>query len=250
MPSASPQLITDQLFEKLSPSIESGENFLGEFEIFSIIREAKKIPIEDESCSIQGLAWIVLGDIQKGCDLCEAAISINPYESALWGNYAIAVGQKGMHALQRDILKRSVDIRNPALMTFDFIISSFWADYEEMSRVKNMFKSLGNIELSEKHKGDYMSAEAIYNTLGKLSELERENLSKMANLAMDIMSNHQLKAKNSGQYVAPDGMLSFNYDVFSVPASFIIMLNDELANKIVEHDLYNAESIVMFTPGD
>ncbi|EEI5921769.1 hypothetical protein GYC56_005266, partial [Salmonella enterica] len=47
MPAASPQLITDQLFEKLSPSIEKGENLLGEFELFSIIRDAKKIPVED-----------------------------------------------------------------------------------------------------------------------------------------------------------------------------------------------------------
>ncbi|QXA50748.1 hypothetical protein I6L58_06865 [Enterobacter cancerogenus] len=250
MPAASPKLITDQLFEKLSPSIEKGENLLGEFELFSIIRDAKKIPVEDESLAIQGLAWIVFGDLKKGCDLCEAAISINPSESALWGNYAIAVGQKGNHALQRNILKRSVVIRNPSLLVFNFIVSSFWADYNEMARVVGLFQRLGTVELTEKQQGDYMSAEAIYNTLGKLPGNEREDLSKMANLAMDIMMGHNLSAKNSGQYVAPDGMLSFNYDLFNVSPDFIVMLNDELATKIVEHELHNAKAIVLFTPGD
>lgn len=250
MPATSPQLITDQLFERLSPSIEKGENLIGEFEVHSIIREAKKIPVEDESLSIQGLCWIVLGNLDKGSRLCEQAISLNPTETALWGNYAIGVGQKANHALQRDILKRSVEIRSPSLMTFDFIVSSFWADYNEMARVRRLFKGLGSVELTEKQEGDYMSAEAIYNTLDKLSEKERESLSKMANLAMEIMMNHKLKARHSGQYVAPDGMLSFNYDVFNTSPDFIVMLNDELSTKIVEHDLYDAKSIVLFTPGD
>ncbi|KLV69669.1 MULTISPECIES: hypothetical protein [Citrobacter freundii complex] len=250
MAATSPQLITDQLFEKLSPSIEKGENLIGEFELFSIIRDAKKIPVEDESLAIQGLAWIVFGDMPKGCDLCEAAISINPSEGALWGNYAVAVGQKGNHALQRDILKRSVVIRNPSLLVFDFIVSSFWADYSEMSRVRNLFKSLDSVELTEKQEGDYMNAETIYNTLDRFPDDERNSLSRMANIAMEIMISHNLKAKNSGQYVAPDGMLSFNYDVFNTSADFIVKLNDELATKIVEHGLYNAKSIVLFTPGD
>lgn len=245
----SAELITNQLFDRLFPSIEKGENLIGEFEVFGIIRDAKKIPEKDESLSVQGLAWIVLGDIDKGAELCEQAIEINPTESAIWINYAVALGQRGFYAEQRSVLNRSTITLSPSLLLFDFIISSFWADYKEMSRIKDMFVSLDGIELNDKQKEDYMMAEAIYNTLDSLSEKERCSLSEMANIAMDVLSKHNIKTKNSGQYVAPDGMLSFNYDVFNVPVGTIIKLNDELANRIVEQGLYDAQSIVLFTPG-
>lgn len=245
----SAELITNQLFDRLFPSIESGENLIGEFEVFGIIRDAKKIPEEDESLAVQGLAWLVLGDIEKGAELCEQAIDINPTESAIWINYAVALGQRGFYSKQRSVLNKSTVTLIPSLMLFDFIISSFWADYNEMNRVKDIFKSLDGIELSDKQKEDYMMAEAIYNTLDSLSEKERAFLYEMANIAMEVLSKHQLKTKNSGQYVAPDGMLSFNYDVSEVSADSIVELNDELASRIVEQGLYNAQSIVLFTPG-
>lgn len=250
MPAASPELITDSLFEKLSPSLEKGENLLGEFELFGIIRDAKKIPVEDESLAIQGLAWIILGDMEKGIELSEASLALNPTQSAQWGNYAIAASQKAYHALQRDILKRSVQIRNPSLMVFDFIVASFWADYKEMQRVKSLFKSLDEIELTDKQKGDYMNADAIYNTLSRLPEHDREQLSQMADLAMEIMTNRKIRARNSGQYVAPDGLLSFSYEIFDAAADYIVDLNDDLATMIVEKKLHDAKSIVLFTPGD
>ena len=250
MPAALPQTIADSLFDKLAPSIEKGENLLDEFEVHSIIRDAKKIPSEFESLAIQGLAWLVLGNLKKGCELCESAISLNPYASALWGNYAVCVGQRKYHALQREILKRSVDIRSPALLVFDFIVASFWADYDEMARVKSIFKSLDLATLTQKQQKDYINAEAIYNTLDSISEKERKSLAEMANLVMEMMFEYKLKARNSDRYIAPDGTISFNYDVFDVSAGFIVQLNDELASKIVEHRLHNAESIVLFTPGD
>ncbi|TKU47852.1 hypothetical protein FDW94_07190 [Citrobacter sp. wls757] len=250
MSSASPEPITDKLFERLFPSLEQGMNLLGEFEVFSIIRDAKKIPVEDESLTIQGMGWIVLGDIEKGSELCERALSINSSESAIWINYAVAIGQKGLYAKQREILKRGAGVLLPSLMIFDFITSSFWADYEEMYRVKDLFKSLGDIELSDKQKGDFMGAEVIYDTLGKMPTLERSKLSEMASLAMQVLENNCVKARNCGQYVAPDGMLSFNYDVSRASSDLIIKLNDELASKIVENNLFDAESIVLFTPGD
>lgn len=245
----SAELITNQLFDRLFPSIEKGENLLGEFEIFGIIRDAKKIPEKDESFSVQGLAWLVLGEVEKGSELCEQAIEINPTESAIWINYAVALGQRGHYSRQRSVLNRSAFTLSPSLMLFDFIISSFWADYREMNRVKEIFKSLDGIELSEKQKEDYKMAEVIYDTLDSLSEAEQTSLAEMANLAMEILTRHKLKTKNSAQYVAPDGMLSFNYDVFEATANSIVKLNDELASEIVEHGLYNAKSIVLFTPG-
>lgn len=250
MPSASPKLITDQLFERLFPSLEKGENLLGEFEVFSIIRDAKKIPVEDESLTIQGMGWIVLGDIEKGSELCERALSINSSESAIWINYAVALGQKGLYTKQRKVLERGASELLPSVMIFDFITSSFWADYEEMKRVKSLFKSLDNIELSDKQKGDYMGAEVIYETLEKLSMSERNKLSGMAALAMLVLEHNDVRARNCGQYVAPDGMLSFNYDVTGATSDLIVKLNDELASKIVENNLFDSESIVLFTPGD
>lgn len=249
MSSASPKLITDQLFGRLFPSLEKGENLLGEFEVFSIIRDAKKIPVEDESLTIQGMGWIVLGDVEKGSKLCEQALSLNSSESAIWINYAVALGQKGLYTKQRDVLKRGASVLLPSLMLFDFITSSFWADYEEMKRVKSLFKSLDDIELSDKQKGDYMSAEVIYETLETLSASERSKLSDMAALAMLVLEHNSVKARSCGQYVAPDGMLSFNYDITDVSSDLIVKLNDELASKIVENDLFDAESIVLFTPG-
>lgn len=44
-------------------------------------------------------------------------------------------------------------------------------------------------------------------------------------------------------------MLSFNYDVTGATPDLIVKLNDELASKIVENDLFDADSIVLFTPG-
>jgi hypothetical protein len=250
MSSASPKLITDQLFERLFPSLEQGENLLGEFEVFSIIRDAKKIPVEDESLTIQGMGWIVLGDVEKGSELCERALSINSSESAIWINYAVALGQKCLYTKQRKILKRGADMLLPSLMMFDFITSSFWADHEEMKRVKKLFKNLGDIELSDKQKGDYMGAEVIYDTLEKLPISERDKLSGMAALAMLILESNGVRARNCGQYVSPDGMLSFNYNVAGATADLIVKLNDELASKIVENNLFDADSIVLFTPGD
>jgi len=250
MPAASPQPITDQLLERLAPSIREGENLLGEFEIFSIIRDAKKISAKDQSLFIQGLAWIIQDDLHQGIKLCEDALTLNPYSGSIWVTYATAVGQKKHHGLQREILKRSVQIKNPSLMIIDFIVASFWVDYNEMKRVKSLYKSFDAIELTEKKKNDYMKAESVYNILSQLSNEDRNQLSQMADFVMKIMFNHSITAKNSSYYVDPDGMLSFSYGVFNESPRFIVELNDELASMIVDNELHNANSIVLFTPGD
>lgn len=93
-----------ELLEILGPSLTQGENLLSEFEIHAVIRDARNVPEYYQGLSIEGLAKLVLGEVEEGCALCEKSLAIAPDDSVSFCNYTIALRNKGYHVKQYEIM--------------------------------------------------------------------------------------------------------------------------------------------------
>ncbi|MCE0845968.1 hypothetical protein LVQ79_10470 [Buttiauxella sp. A2-C1_F] len=247
MPSVNPQLITNDLLEKLIPSIESGENKLGDFGLRVILREAKKIPDIAQSLLITGLAEIVGGNYAAAIGTHERLALIAPYNDTTWVNFAIAFGQKCQYKLARKISIESIPFADVSGLYHAFLNAGYWADLHSMIAIKNkgLFQSLEPSSLTDKQRGDIMRCETILSVLE--SDLEESKfLSEMALLVMRIAEEHSLPPRQTSVHTDAEGMLIFSFGVAKDQAEFVWDLNHELANLIVDNHLFSANSIATF----
>jgi len=247
MINANPQLITNELLEKLIPSIESGENLLGDFGLRVVRREAKKIPDAYQSLLVTGLAEIVGENFEEALQIHQTLTHMNPFNDSVWVNFSVALGQKCQFKIAREISLNSIPFVGISGLCHAFLNAGYWADLDTMLLIKKqgLFSSYNPASFTDKQRGDILRCEAILNELLK-DEEEATYLSRMALLVMQIAETRLLPPKQSSIHTDAEGMLIFSYGITSEHADMLWKINDELASLIVDHQLFSSNSIATF----
>lgn len=247
MANLNPQLITNKLLEKLIPSIESGEDLIGDFGLRVIKRDAGKIPDFYQSQYIIGLAEIVGENFTKAIEIHNGLVRMNPYHDGLWINFSIALGEKSQLSLAKKIALESIPYVGPLGLHHALVIAGHWADLDMMTMVvdKGIFDENVLLSLSDKHRRDIMGCKLVINELLK-DEVESSYLSKMATLAMQIAEARGLPHRESSVITDAEGMLVFSYHLTPDYAEMLWELNDELASLIVDNQIFSCNSIATF----
>lgn len=234
---------SNEIYFKIIASIKAGKLLLPETDLCRLLKEARDIPLEHESLSIQGLIYIVWGKIDEGISLCEKSISLDPFSPASWINYALAIGQKGFYQKQMDILRRSIEFESPISLKITLDMALFWADIPLIINSLSLIKKL-NVETKDEERA--LSMASLY--------VHDENLAKdITNLARCVMEiADELKLKKNYSYVDHDmdGNYCFVYQVDGATPNELVRLNNILAQKIVDKGLAGSDAIAIFERGE
>ena len=247
MTSANPQLKTNELLDKLVPSIESGENLIGEFGLRVVIREAKKIPDAYQSLLVIGLAEIVGGNYVAAMETHRRLTLINPYNDVVWVNFSVALGQRCQYRLARERSHKSIPSVGFAGLGHAYLNAGFWGDLETMLLIKSqpIFNSCDISSFAEKQRYDIMRCDSIFDILMDDRE-ESDYLFQMASLVMQIAERLKLPPRQASIHTDAEGMLIFSFGITSDLSNNLWELNDELASLIVDHQIFSSNSIATF----
>jgi len=247
MTSANPQLKTNELLDKLVPSIESGENLIGEFGLRVVIREAKKIPDAYQSLLVIGLAEIVGGNYVSAMETHRRLTLINPYSDVVWVNFSVALGQRCQYRLAREISHNSIPYVGFAGLCHAYLNAGFWGDLDTMLLIKGqpIFNSCDLSSFAEKQRYDIMRCDSIFDILMDDKD-ESGYLFQMASLVMQIAERLKLPPRQASIHTDAEGMLIFSFGITSDLSDNLWELNDELASLIVDHQIFSPNSIATF----
>jgi len=242
MTAARPEPKSNEIYKQLSPSLEAGRNLLDEDVLFKIMRDARDIPVQDQALSLEGLAWIVAGKYDKGISLCEEAIAIGPSSSANWVNYAAAVGYRGMNRLQKNILYRGIDTTDsPTILRHACNVALLWADYAALKDILKRIEKMQIVFPELERTKDML-------TLLRENELEAINLSRLAELAIDVAESNNISLYASRIFPDEDGYFVYSFMIETEDENIIFDLNNILAKKIIKEGLYKLGSVAIFDP--
>ncbi|MGO2336783.1 hypothetical protein [Providencia sp.] len=238
-----PQTKSNEIYLKIEPSIKSGQLLLPETDLYRLLREARSIPIEYESLSIQGLIYIVWGKLEDGISLCERSLLLDPYSPASWINYALAMGQKGYHQKQLDILRRSIEFESPISLKLALDMALFWADIPLVINSLSLIKKL-NIETKDEERA--LSMASLY----ARDENIAKDITNLARCVMEIADELKLKKCHSYLDNDMDSNYCFVYQVDDASPNELVALNNLLAQKIVDKGLAGSDAIAIFERGE
>lgn len=238
-----PQPKSGELIDLLSPSLIKGENLLSEFEIRRVIAEARKLPERYQGLSIEGLVKIVCDELDEGFELLERALKLAPYDVVSWGNFSRAVGNKAIHSKQIEILKRAVVLKDPVLLIEALIIGAFWADLDLLNKVVPMVRAM-EIKLSD----SAMKAMATYERLIGYGDMAKE-VTDVAKVVMSIAEKHGLTSDRSRVDDDENGLMAFSLIVDIDDPSYLIKLNNELIDEMLEAGLEAGNCVGYFESG-
>ncbi|HDR2587273.1 hypothetical protein [Enterobacter ludwigii] len=234
---------SDELIDILSPSLIEGKNLLSEFEVRRVVVEARKLPERYQGLSIEGLVNIVNDKLEDGYELMEIALALAPSDVVSWGNYSRAVGNKGLHSKQMEILRRAVSLRDPTLLTEALVLGAFWVDMELLRKVVPMIESM-EIEKTTA----VTSSLAHYQKLLEYSD-SIDELSRVAKAVMYVAEQHRIPSNFSQVDDDGEGLVAFSLLVNTDDVQYLRSLNDELMDRIIEMELENSQCIGFFAPG-
>lgn len=238
-----PQPKSGELIDMLTPSLIAGENLLSEFEVKRIISEARKLPERYQGLSIEGLVKIVCDDLEEGYALLERALALSPSDAVSWGNFSRAVGNKAIHSKQIEILRRSLVIREPALLVESLIIGAFWADMDLLDKVVPMVRAM-EIQLSD----PAMQAIAMYERMLGYG-YKAKQVTDVARVVMSVAERHHLPSDVSRVDDDEEGLMGFCLFVNSEDAAYLQALNNELLDEMIEAGLETSDCVGFFEPG-
>jgi hypothetical protein len=238
-----PRPKTDELIDLLSPSLIEGKNLLSEFELRRIVAEARKLPERYQGLSIEGLVNIVNDKLNDGYELLEFALTLAPSDVVSWANYSRAVGNKAIHSKQVEVLRRSVFLREPALLTEALVIGAFWADIELLRTVVPMVESM-EIEQTTA----VAASIAHYRKILGYGD-STDDLSRVAKAVMYVAELHRIPANYSRVDDDSEGLIAFSLLVNTDDVQYLRSLNDELMDRMIEMELENCQCIGFFAPG-
>lgn len=238
-----PQPKSGELLDILTPSLIKGENLLSEIEVRRVIVEARKLPDRYQGLSIEGLVRIVCDDLEEGYSLLERALALAPYDAVSWGNFSRVVGNKAFHSKQLEILKRSLVVREPALLVEALIIGAFWADMELLDKVVPMVRAM-EIQLSE----PATQAIAMYERMLGYGDKAKQ-VSAVAKVVMSVAERHHLPSDISRVDDDDEGLMGFCLFVNTDDADYIQALNNELLDEMIDAGLETGCCVGFFEPG-
>lgn len=232
-----------ELIDLLSESLIQGKNLLSEFEVHRIIKEARKLPERYQGLSIEGLAMIVCDELEQGYELLERALALAPLDVVSWGNFSRALGNKAIYSKQVEVLKRAIDVCDPEMTKEALVVGAFWADLDLLSKAVHMAKSM-NLKLTD----SAANAVSVYENLLGYGD-EARDVINVARAAMYVAEKHKILSDVSRIDSTDDGIISFSIILKTNDPAYLITLNNELIDKMVEEGLEISNCVGFFEPG-
>ncbi|EDR3944851.1 hypothetical protein GTB60_004589 [Salmonella enterica] len=233
-----------ELLEILGPSLTQGENLLSEFEIHAVIRDARNAPEYYQGLSIEGLAKLVLGEVEEGCALCEKSLAIAPDDSVSFCNYTIALRNKGYHVKQYEIIKRAINSRNPRILSEVAINAAYWVDLDLLKKVMPMLNAM------EVAKADDLLK--CNESLDYLIDHENHyhDLKAIGQLMMTIAEKYRLRLAGAHAFYVMNELNTFFVEIKTDDPALLSKVNNDLANELIAAGLENSECVGCFQAGD
>lgn len=236
-----PQLETDVLLKRLLPSLGDASILLSEFEIQTIIHKARRIPDRHEGLSVEGLAYIIMGNVEKGSELCERSISLDTTDHVAWLNYALALASRGHHSQQRQVLQKALTHQITEVFLSALITSCFWVDEIMFARCYNALRPTGLIEKalseSEAREVDFM-----------LKIFPCTNLiSPFSQVAFEVADAERLIVSTSQVFGDSEDGFCFSLGVRNIDSERLIELNNKIIEKIIDKNLLDIDCTAIIT---
>lgn len=242
MVAPTPKKKVDEMLEKLVPSIQQGEQLIDELSLRALIRDADKLPDYFQRYLILTLCYAVKDDLDAAYSYFNKAAHLQPFSDVLWANFAITLGSKGYHGKAREIYKKSMSYPMPRVSKLAFLNATFWADVEMMNKIH-----IANAFLNADDDRDVVHSLHILSTLNAHTE-EATQLTSMTECLMIVAERHGLKAQTSSIFTDAENMLLYEFDIPSLDASYINLLNDELTDLYCEKNIFSDNCVAMFMP--
>ena len=233
-----------ELLDLLTPSLTQGKKLLSEFELHRIIREAKKIPDLYQGLSIEGLAKLVLGDIEGGCALCEQGLRSKQNDSVSFCNYTLALRNLGLHARHYVIIESAANSHNPLILTDVATISAFWVDIDLLGKVMPMLTAMEVPRIADVQKSAE-TLEYLRNRNGNAQDLK-----SIGQLMIKIADKHRLRLGGAHAHYVMSELDTLFVEVKTEDPLLLSELNNELADEIIAAGLANVESVGCFEAGE
>jgi tetratricopeptide (TPR) repeat protein len=238
---AVPKTKSNDLIQTLYPSLCTGELLISEVELYGVMRDAKKLPIDYQAYSIEGLCLMLKGKFDEGCDLCERAIMLAPENTTTWINYAILLNNLDKPQKMNSLLHRAVRIRDFEILKQCIVHAAFWVDYELLKEAKMISQS------DERLTDDIKSAIKTYDVLSQDESLALD-LQKTAKIVMAIAEDEKLRASSSFVEDDGEGTVSYNLCVKVDSGSELSRLNDRIIKEMVAAGLEMTNCVAFFEP--
>jgi len=232
-----------ELLDLLLPSLTLGQNQLSELKIHSIIREAKKIPFVYQSVAIEGLARLVMGDIEYGSSLCERAIALAPDDSVSFCNFATALRNKGYHVRQYEVIKKAINSRNPRILKEVAVNAAFWLDLELLREIMPVLNAM-EVEKT----GDLIICNDTLDYLER-NEAYSQELKAIGKLMMEIADKYHFRLAGSHSFYVSNELNTLFIEIKTDDPILLSRVNDELADDIISAGLENSECVGCFQAG-
>ncbi|AIU88336.1 hypothetical protein [Pectobacterium odoriferum] len=232
---------TNELLRELFPSIEAGVNFLDEFTLRRIIREAQKLPDADQAYCVEGLARMISGDTDRGIELCEKAISINPYEKANWANYLRLLRSLFIYSKELVVMRGVLEYLDSEMLSKLITYSVIWCNLDLLRSAINKAKEMG-VEVDNKN------AESII-SLQERFPSDMADIEKLAGLVMEIAEEEKILSSHSTVTEDVHGYLAYGFRVNTDDPNYLFSLNDRLADMIIDAGLATVDSVAFFEAG-
>lgn len=233
-----------ELLDLLTPSLTKGEKLLSEFELHQIIREAKKIPERYQGLSIEGLAKLVLGEIEEGCSLCEQGLRITPNDPVSFCNYTIALRNLGLHARHYIMIQNASESLNPTILAEVATISAYWADMDLLEKVMPMLTAM-EVPRPE-NMGKWCDT---LNYLRTQSE-HAQDLKTIGQLMMSVADKYRVRLAGANLFYVMSELDTLFVEVKTDDPALLSQMNNYLAEEIINAGLADSECVGCFEAGE
>lgn len=231
----------------LLPSMSGKSCYLNDIELMGIIRQARELSDAGHRYLLEGLTWLIKGDIDKGVDMCEKAIAHNDRELVPWTNYAVVLSSKCHFKMAMNVISRSVEKRMPLMLLHAFHYASRWADYRLMALVLPLIEET---KVHESITGVLKDAwEKSLNTYDQLLDMgisAADEMSRMASAVMEIAEEEKLPLVSTRTTNDGDGNYAYIYGVDTLDPIWINHLDNMLFDRLILKGIKSRHCIAFF----
>ncbi|MCI1676642.1 MAG: hypothetical protein LKK36_06290 [Ewingella americana] len=236
---------SNEILEKLAPSLEEGSLLLTDIQKQSLLREVRALPEAYQSLAIEGVILLLDGQHERGISSVEKSLRLCSSDSASWVNYSSTLANRSLYAKQREVLTRALELQLADVFSHAIIFGSFWADLDMIKRTVELMDKTG-FHVNE----DLSSSLEMMDILSNLGKENSSDLRKLAQIMMSISSREELSAKESRVEGDGEGVYSFSVRIDTEDARYLSKLNSEVIDKMVSEGLESSHCVAFFEVGD
>ncbi len=181
---------------------------------------------------------MVGGDTDRGIELCEKAISINPYEMANWSNYLRLLRSLFIYTKEKEVIGRIPEYSDGNMLIKVMGYSVVWCKLNLLKVAINKGEGMGLVI-------DDKNAQSIISLAERYPD-DIADIEKLAELVMKIAENEKLPPLSSIVTEDMHGYLAYGFRVKTDNPNYLFQLNDKLADSIINAGLASVNSVALF----